>query len=151
MKHIALKPLLCIALFVSGLFPATVQADGNRGHHQSGIIGRVQLEQSSLPLSWQVRVSTDRGEAITVLQPDEDGQFAVNLKPGTYRLTAFAPVWLLYYGVPMYAEFSGPPVQVTVSKKDFTAVEVPLAWQDSWPGWPELPGWPPGWDLEIYP
>ena len=144
MKHIALKPLLCIALLIGGFLPAAVHADGNRGHHQSGIIGRVQVEQAVLPFIWQVRVSTDTCESLTVLETDDEGQFVVNLKPGTYRLTPFAPVWLLYYGTWSYAEIVGPTVQVTVAKKDFTAVELPVGWQDSWPGWPELPLWPIG-------
>jgi len=142
MKHIALKPLLCIALLIGGFLPAAVHADGNRGHHQSGIIGRVQVEQVGGALSWQVWVGTDSGESVTVLQTNSDGEFVVNLKPGTYQLQPFCPLSISDGELPGDVVLIGPPVQVTVAKKDFTVVDLPLAWE--WPSWP-------GWQLEIFP
>ena len=141
MKQITRKVLICAALVIGSLLPVAVHADGNRGHHQSGIIGRVQIEQTIPTLAWQVRVSTDTCESLTVLETDDEGQFVVNLKPGTYRLTPFAVVWFLYNGVWMSGEFVGPSVQVTVAKKDFTVVELPIVWGP----------WLQGWELEIYP
>ena len=135
MKQITRKFIICAALVIASLLPAAVQANGNRGHHQSGIIGRVQVEQSGLPFLWQVRVSTDTCEPITVVQTEDDGQFVVNLKPGTYRLRPFVPLWWVgLNGERLYAEFNGPPVQVTVAKKDFTVVELPLSipWPQNW-------------------
>ena len=144
MKSLKTLAILCVAVLAVCSPGATARA---AGHHQSGIIGRVQVEQSSLPFLWQVRVSTDTGEFVTALQTDAEGQFVVNLKPGTYRLTPFVPLWWIGLdGERLYSEFTGPPVQVAVAKKDFTMVELPLRL-----GWPQLPGWPPGWDLEIQP
>ena len=93
--------------------------NGNQGHHQSGIIGRVKVEQIGVLLPWQVRVTTDTFQPVAVLATDEDGQFIVNLKPGTYHLNAFV-------GGNGGATLGGPTIQVTVTKKDFTIVELPL-------------------------
>ena len=142
MSHITRNLLLCFALAIGGLLPAAVHADGNRGHHQSGIIGRVQVEQVGGALPWQVWVGTDRGESVTVLQTDNDGEFVVNLKPGTYQLQPFCPLTISDGGLPVDVVLIGPPVEVTVVKKDFTVVELPLAWP--WPPWS-------GWELEIQP
>jgi len=113
MKNITHKLIICAALIIGSFLPASVQADG-RGHHQSGIIGRVQIEQIGIPLLWQVRVSSDSFKPITILQADAEGQFLVNLKPGTYRLSAFV------------GGLVGPSIQVRVTKKDFTIVELPI-------------------------
>ena len=119
MKNITRKIIICAALVIGSLLPVAVQADGNQGHHESGIIGRVQIEQIGVRLPWQVRVSTDSFKAVAVLQTDEDGQFMVSLKPGTYHLSAFV-------GGNGSASLGGPPIRVTVTKKDFTLVELPL-------------------------
>lgn len=143
MKQRTHKLVIWAALIIASLLPATVQANGNRGHHQSGIVGRVQVEQSGLPVHWQVSVSTDcdsiiileaeDDQQVTVLQTEDDGRFVVNLKPGTYRLRPFVPLWFVgVNGDWLYAELAGPPVLVTVDKKDFTVVELPLGWPDTW-------------------
>ena len=142
MKQITRKVLICAALVIGSLLPVAVHADGNRGHHQSGIIGRVQVEQVGGAFPWQVWVGTDTGESITVLQTDDEGQFVVNLKPGTYQLQPFCPLSISDGELPGGVVLIGPPVQVTVAKKDFTVVELPFAWP--WPPWS-------GWELEIQP
>src|SRR5881628_500865 len=117
MKTVIPKLFLSIGLLTAYLLPLSVEA--NQGHHQSGIIGRVQVEQIGVRLDWQVRVTTDMFEPVAVLQTDEDGQFIVNLKPGTYHLNAFV-------GGNGDATLAGPTIRVTVTKKDFTIVELPL-------------------------
>lgn len=140
MKSLKTLAVLCVAFLVVCSPGAMARA---AGHHQSGIIGRIQVEQPGLPFPWHVRVSTDTGDCVTDLQTDDDGQFIINLKPGTYRLTPFVPLWWVgLNGERLYAELTGPPVQVTVAKKDFTVVELPPRL-----GWPQLPGW----ELEIQP
>jgi hypothetical protein len=137
MRQFTLKLIIWPFLVIASLLPRAVQANENRGHHQSGIIGRVQVEQSGLAVHWQVSVSTDcdstivleaaDDEQVTVLQTEDDGRFVVNLKPGRYRLRPFVPVWFVSVsGDWLYAELAGPPVLVTVNKKDFTVVELPL-------------------------
>ena len=153
MRQFTPKHIIWPFLVIASLLPSTVQASENRGHHQSGIIGRVQVEQSGLAVHWQVSVSTDcdstivleaeDNQQVTVLQTEDDGRFAVNLKPGRYRLRPFVPVWFITVsGEWLYAELAGPPMLVTVDKKDFTVVELPLGWPDYWP---------PGDDFPLFP
>jgi len=119
MKTVIPKLILSFGLLTGYLLPISASVEANQGHHQSGIIGRVQVEQIGVRLPWQVSVITDSFEAVAVLQTDEDGQFIVNLKPGTYYLSAFV-------GGNGDARLVGPPIRVTVTKKDFTLVELPL-------------------------
>jgi len=133
MKELASKFILCSTLIVGSLLGAPLQAAGDQGHHQSGIIGRLQVEQVGVSLPWQVRVTTDTGESVTVLELGDEGEFLVNLKPGVYRLTPVASVWFTVNGVWTSGEFVGPTLEVTVAKKDFTPVELPVVWQDEWP------------------
>jgi len=119
MKNSTRNFALCALLIFGSFLPVTFQAEGNQGHHQSGIIGRVQVEQIGARLPWQVRVTTDRFEPVAVLPADEDGNFMLNLKPGAYHLNAFV-------GGGGGATLVGPTIRVTVTKKDFTLVELPL-------------------------
>ena len=80
MKNSTHKFTLCAVLFLGCFLPVARQAEGNQGHHQSGIIGRVQVEQIGVLLPWQVRVTTDTFEPVAVLPTDEGGHFIVNLK-----------------------------------------------------------------------
>ncbi len=105
------------ALAVACLLPIATQA--NQGHHQSGIVGRVEVEQVGLPHVWKVRVTTATYKLVEDVQTDENGQFVVNLKPGTYHLTPFL-------GGDGGAVLVGPSIQVTVEKKDFAVVEMSL-------------------------
>jgi hypothetical protein len=117
MSSIARRFILTAALTAACLLPGLTRA--NQGHHQSGIIGRVQVEQVGLPHLWKVRVSTEAYSLVEDIQTDENGQFVVNLKPGTYHLTPFL-------GGEEGAVLVGPSIQATVEKKDFTVVELPL-------------------------
>ena len=119
MKTVIPKLILSFGLLTGYLLPIGASVEANLGHHQSGIIGRVQVEQIGVRLDWQVRVTTDMFEPVAVLQTDEDGQFIVNLKPGNYHLSAFV-------GGNGGATLGGPTIRVTVTKKDFTIVELPL-------------------------
>ena len=132
MRNITRNFIICAALVIGSLLPLTVQAGGNRGHHQSGvigrvhrghhqsgIIGRVQVEQApGLPHLWQVWVTTESYEPVILLQTDDHGRFFVNLKPGTY--------WL--YPILDEGEVTsiGVSVRVVVEKNDFTVVKLPL-------------------------
>jgi len=133
MKRVAFKFITCLTLIIASLLAAPLQAVGNQGHNQSGIIGRVQIEQVGVNLPWQVRVSTETGESVAVLELGDEGEFLVNLKPGAYRLTPVAYIWFTVNGVWTSGEFVGPTLEVTVAKKDFTPVELPVVWQDDWP------------------
>jgi hypothetical protein len=123
MKYTMYK-FISAALLLGCLVPVGMRAQDNRGHHQSGIIGRVQIEQIGVRLPWQVRVTTVMFEPVAVLPADEDGNFIVNLKPGTYQLNAFV-------GGNGGATLATPPVRVTVEKKDFTIVELPVGFGPS--------------------
>jgi hypothetical protein len=87
----------------------------DREHHgQSGIVGRVMLEQMGARLDWRVRVSTEDHKLVTELEINESGFFKVNLKPGSYILT------------PFIGGLVGPSLAVTVQKNGFASVELPL-------------------------
>lgn len=119
MKNITQIFIVCAAMLFGPLLPASAQTQGNQGHHQSGVIGRVQVEQIALPPLWKVHVSTQTFQLIEDVQTDEGGRFIVNLKPGTYYLTPFL-------GGDGGGSLVGPPMLVTVEKKDFTIVELPI-------------------------
>ena len=119
MKKIIHEFTLCAVVILVSFLPLAVHADGNQGHHQSGIIGRVQVEQIGVRLPWRVRVTTDTFQPVAVLPTDEEGQFIVNLKPSTYHLNAFV-------GGNGGATLGGPTIRVMVTKKDFRLVELPL-------------------------
>jgi len=124
MNKITCRFMGCGVLVIACSLASVTHAKENQGHHQSGIIGRVQAEQFNLPHVWQVRVSTEQHKLVTVVQTDEDGRFVVNLKPGTYHLTPF----LAGEGK---ARLVGPSIPVTVEKKDFSVVELPLGFGPS--------------------
>jgi hypothetical protein len=126
MKHCPTPFALVATLLISCLLPAATSAGENQGHHQSGIVGRVQSEQISFQFPWKVRVSKQNFDSVSVLETDEAGQFAVNLKPGLYWLTPFV-------GGDGGANLVGPSIVVTVEKKSFSVVELPLVFGPYWP------------------
>ena len=117
MKNIARRFILIAALACACLLTGVTRA--NQGHHQTGIIGRVQVEQINLPHVWKVHVSTETFKLIEDVQTDENGQFIVTLKPGTYYLTPFLRG-------ETGGELVGPSVRLMVEKKDFRVVELSL-------------------------
>ena len=140
MKHCTTTFALIAALLIGCLLPAAAPAGENQGHHQSGIVGRVQLEQIGWQFAWKVRVSKENFDPVAVLETDEAGHFAINLKPGTYWLT---PTLSGDGAVALV----GPRIRVTVEKKNFAVVELPLVFGPYWPYWPPIyigdGDWPP--------
>jgi hypothetical protein len=126
MKHLTTLLTLIASLLITSLLPMATPAGENRGHHQSGIVGRVQLEQIGWHFPWKVRVNEENLDPIALLETDEAGYFAINLKPGIYWLT---PI-LSGDGA---ATLVGPRVRVMVEKKDFAVVELPLVFGPYWP------------------
>ncbi len=103
-KFVACVALLpCLSL---GAAPAT-----GKGYHQSGIIGQVQ--SSILFHNWNVRAVAEDGEVVADFLTDAEGNFIVDLKPGTYVLVAYIN------NVGPYPVVYGTPVTVTVQKKSF--------------------------------
>lgn len=110
------KLIVCVGLLAC-LSLAAAPANG-KGYHQSGVIGQV---QSDIVFNdWTVLVVSDDGEFVTEFLTDENGGFAVDLKPGTYALVAFIPV------VGPFPPIVGTPVTVTVEKKQFESVILPV-------------------------
>jgi hypothetical protein len=155
MKDLRTLAVVCIALLVVCLPRATARAEG---HHQSGIAGQVVggtwSPEVETPVQCSVRIVDERGKTFATVETDANGLFCVALKPGSYRLKPFIPLWILFNGEWMYGELAGPPAQVTVDKKDYSEIVMPFGFFDDWgfvlPGWPEWP-WLPGWELEIWP
>ncbi len=119
MKNAACKLSICAALVLGSLLPLAAPAQENQGHHQSGIVGQVQ--GFILFHAWNVTIVSDRGKVVADLLTDPDGRFEVFLKPGDYVLTAY----IRDFGP--HAIVWGTPVKATVSKKQFTAVTLPIA------------------------
>ena len=119
MKNNNLKVILWIGLLAACLLPMDVRAEGHQGHHQSGVSG--QVERVILFHHWNVSIVSDTGDVVADFLTNEDGSFEVNLKPGSYILTAYIP----YFGTP--GTVYGTPVQVTVEKKQFASVFLPIA------------------------
>ena len=128
MKNIASVFIIGATLLAASFRPIVAQAEGNQGHHQSGIFGHIgggivsgtpDGEGSIFPD--HVRVYTSEGELLTevetVVTEDAWWYFEVALKPGAYRVTA-------YVGLPPEdggVDFSFPE-EVTVGKKEFVEV-----------------------------
>ncbi len=129
MKNFTPKLMVCAALVIGCLLPIAVQAQGNQGHHQSGIIGQVNFGilsgtptgEGGTIIPDHVRVYSDKGKLVAAVETEVTANafwhFQVFLKPGTYTVTAYA-------GVP--PENGGVtysfPVTVIVRKKQFTEV-----------------------------
>ena len=126
MKHFTTPFALIASLLISCLLPVATPAGENRGYHQSGIVGRVMVEQTGWHFPWKVRVNKENYDPVAILETAEAGHFAVNLKPGIYWLT---PVLSGDGAVALV----GPSVRVTVEKKDFAVVELPLVFGPYWP------------------
>jgi hypothetical protein len=116
MKNIVAKLLLCAALLAC-IAPTRVFA-GNNGHHQSGVTGQVQSQ--ILFHNWNVLVISDTGKLVADFLTDADGSFQLNLKPGTYVLTAYYPDFGPYRIV------WGTSVEVTIEQKGFETVFLPV-------------------------
>src|SRR5690348_13643383 len=90
-------------------------SQGNQGHHQSGIKGRVTVEQVLIHTGWHVRITTVDGQWVADIETNDDGEFTINLKPGEYLLTAYRGGNLNPFSI-----------GVTVAKKEFSEIQVPL-------------------------
>ena len=110
--------LLGLVVLVAGLLPVGVGAD-SRGHHQSGVTGQVQ--GFIVFHNWNVLVVSDTGKVAADFLTAPDGSFELNLKPGTYVLTAY----IRNFGP--HAIVWGTPVEVTVEKKAFATVTLPIS------------------------
>jgi len=117
-KNNNLRVILWMGLLAACLPPTVVRAQGHQGHHQSGISG--QVERVILFHDWNVSIVSDTGDFVADFPTQEDGNFAVNLKPGSYVLTAYIPD----FGA--QGTLYGPSVQVTVEKQQFTSVFLPI-------------------------
>ena len=124
--------MVCAALLCGCFLPVPAQAQGNQ---DSGIIGQVNGglllpggivgHPGIIVIPDHVRVYSDKGKLLTDVETEVMAKvywhFEVLLKPGTYTVVA-------YSGTP--PENGGthysPPVTVTVTKKQFTEVAIPL-------------------------
>jgi hypothetical protein len=126
MKNIKSGLTAWIALLVVCLLPLGAQATE---HNKSGIIGVLETGGSLAATGWVVTVVSESGNYITVLQPDIDGFFEVDLIPGDYVLTPFyAPHPGPGQPLPNFV-ILGPATTVTVAKHHFTFVELPTSFQ----------------------
>ncbi len=129
-----------------------IECEDLRGRHhehsgQSGIVGRLMLEQMGVRFDWRVRVSTEQFELVKDLDTNDQGYFRVNLKPGKYYVTPFLG------GDGGATLIVSPSVRVVVQKKRFTTVQLPLVFGPIFPspGYPyPLPGFPyPGYPYPL--
>ena len=129
MKAFTRRSIICAALLSGAFLAAAAHAEGNRGHHQSGIVGQVNggiviatpTGEGSSVIPDHVRVFSDRGKLVdeveTTVTETAWWHFEVYLKPGNYTLVAYA-------GPPPEAGgiLYSFPLEVTVQKKQFTEV-----------------------------
>jgi hypothetical protein len=129
MKNITRIFVVCAALFAcSSLFAAPATGKGHhhtgKGYHQSGVTGQV-VVAGIIPFipfaDSDVLVTSGDGQFVTDFLTDADGNFEVDLKPGTYVLVAYMVF------VPLHSPWFGTPVTVTVDKKHFVTVVLPLS------------------------
>lgn len=119
------------AQFIAGLvllatiFISSRTFAGERGHHQSGVIGEVLLYHCAVefpgadcydPYQAGITVETATGRFVTRVTTDQDGHFQVFLKPGDYVLIGDMGDNLFFPNV--------KPVSVHVDKKHFTEVTI---------------------------
>jgi len=119
MKNILSKLALLAAMATLCLAPLSAQS---RGYHQSGIIGQVAGFPTFITHCNILVVASDGRRFQTVVTTDNQLQFDVGLKPGTYTLIPFADP------VPGLTLPQGLPVVVQVERKqflDFTLVYTP--------------------------
>lgn len=116
MKNTASKILACLAVFAS---LAVVGApETGTGYHISGVVGEVHGD--ILFHDWNVLVLSDEGEVVADLLSDANGNFVVDLKPGTCTLVAYFPDFFS-------RTIFGNPVTVTVAKKQFASVVLTIS------------------------
>jgi hypothetical protein len=123
---------VCAVLVFAGLYPAAVQAGGNQGHQQSGLLGQAFVSLSycvtlgsppqpcpdAQPISGTVLVYSAAGKLVATVETDEDGFFKVNLKPADYLLTMYIPP--PSPGAAGFGYLEATWVPFTVQKKEFT-------------------------------
>jgi hypothetical protein len=133
MKKTKTLAVISISLLAACFLQTSTHADGQfRGrispfferHDRSGIIGQVVMAtwapSEETPVSCMVRITTSTGTVVADVRTTKDGWFIVALIPGTYLLT------------PHYPPAPGgvlicPTTTVTVTKRDFVAVELPFS------------------------
>lgn len=116
MKNIASKVLACLAVFVSLAVVGAPQT--GKGYHVSGVVG--QVHGDILFHDWNVLVLSDEGEVVADFLSDPNGDFEVDLKPGTYTLVAYIPN---FFSRTVF----GIPATVTVAKKQFASVVLSIS------------------------
>lgn len=93
-------------------------------HERPGIIGQVVMAtwapSEETPVQCMVCVSTDAGKIVADVRTTEEGWFIMALNPGTYLLTPHYPAF-------PNGTVIGPTTTVTVTKRDFIAVELPFS------------------------
>ncbi len=115
MKRITRIFILCAALALGGLLPATLQAGPKQGHHQAGLSGQV-VGLPTFVTTCNVRiVSSDTGRYIADIAASPGVPFEVALKPGVYTLQVYPVVPLPNPALP-----PGTPLVVQVQKKQIT-------------------------------
>ena len=133
MKTTKTLAVIGISLLAACFLQTSAHADGQfRGrispfferHDRSGIIGQVVMAtwapSEETPVQCMVRITTSTGMVVADVRTTKDGWFIVALNPGTYLLT------------PHYPPAPGgvlicPTTTVTVTKRDFIAVELPFS------------------------
>jgi len=79
-----------------------------------------------VPVPTTITVLTENGEFVTKVATDAEGNFAVSLKPGIYRIVPEVFTWAPSSGpiVFGFCTLYASPFQVTVEKKVIASVEV---------------------------
>jgi hypothetical protein len=111
-----------IGLLAVCLLPMELPA---AGHHPSGVIGQVD-KPAGFVSTWIVAVSSDSGTFIEFVPTDEDGFFAVDLRPGKYVLTPQLAPPAPGQPIPNIVMIS-PSTKVTVKRNHFSFVELPTS------------------------
>ncbi len=112
MKNLRSTLILCAALFAC--LPLSGAPATGKGYHLSGVTG--QVKGNILFHNWNVLVTSDKGRVVADILTDENGNFTVDLKPGSYVLVAYIT------SVGAHPLIFGTPVGVTVEKKQFVPV-----------------------------
>jgi|ERR1022692_341822 hypothetical protein len=130
MKLPTQRLVIWMALFAVCLLPMGASAQMFQGerqqiqrHYRFGIIGQVLGSQDFITL---VTVTTDAGVFVTNVETSELGLFVVDLKPGNYVLSAVGLPKPTPGGAYPNFVIEGPSQSVTVSKRQFTIVQLTL-------------------------
>ena len=92
--------------------------------------------------NWTVEVLSESNNLLIYVQPDQDGLFKVDLKPGNYVLTPFT-TYFPYVGpgqlTPNFGGLiGGPSKTVKVGKNRFAFVVLPTSFSSPIEGFPTL-------------